>query len=165
MKELLKNMLSKRLSSENGPTTDRKRTDNGLITVMKESCSVSMHRFARVAAFVVLMLIAFCGNAWGGTWTGWVGVGSGKGTATVKVFKYPLGIKSEQDKKTNRTSTLQKATTSGASTTDGSIEYSASASDGYTFYGWFTTSACSGDPISQTGTDWVAYSRSKHLQK
>ena len=95
----------------------------------------------------VLCTLLICGvtNVWGNTWTGNVAVGSGKGSATVKVYKYPLGIKTESGSATSSDATLQTATTDGWSSTDGCVEFTSNAATGYTFYAWYSDKGCKND--------------------
>jgi uncharacterized repeat protein (TIGR02543 family) len=100
------------------------------------------HRLWTVIApmlFVAFGLFGVNEAAWGATLTAKVAVGSGKGTATVDIYN-GYG----QKKKTASSSSSTIATTSfGMSLVVWAhSEFSASASSGYTFKGWYTNSAC-----------------------
>ena len=121
-----------------------------------------MKKFEHIVKVCILIFSMLSVNAevWGGnTWTGKVAVGAGKGSATVTVFSYPFNVKSKQDDATSTNSTLVTATfTSLANSTAGSIEYSASASAGYEFSGWYSSASCSGT-ASSTSSSWTAVSK------
>ena len=112
--------------------------------------------YAKTKTLLLLLTLLTLGAwntaTWGGnTWIGNVAVGSGKGSATVTVYTYPLGVKSKQDDATSTNSTLQSATyTSRFSSTDGIIEFTSSAAKGYTFYAWYSNSACTKDESKST---------------
>ena len=121
-----------------------------------------MKKFEHIVKVCILIFSMLSVNAevWGGnTWTGKVAVGAGKGSAMVTVFSYPFNVKSKQDDATSTNSTLVTATfTSLANSTAGSIEYSASASAGYEFSGWYSSASCSGT-ASSTSSSWTAVSK------
>ena len=121
-----------------------------------------MKKFEHIVKVCILIFSMLSVNAevWGGnTWTGTVAVGAGKGSATVTVYSYPLNVKSKQDYATSTNSTPVTATfTSLANSTAGSIEYSASASAGYEFSGWYSSASCS-ETASSTSSPWTAVSK------
>ena len=121
-----------------------------------------MKKFEHIVKVCILIFSMLSVNAevWGrNTWTGQVAVGAGKGSATVTVYSYPFNVKSKQDDATSTNSTLVTATfTSLANSTAGSIEYSASASAGYEFSGWYSSASCSGT-ASSTSSSWTAVSK------
>lgn len=112
--------------------------------------------------FIMLLSAILFGGlncVWGGTWIGQVAVGAGKGSATVTVYSYPFNVQSKQDDATSTNSTLEEAKfKSLLGSTEGSIEYSASASAGYEFSGWYSSASCSGT-ASSTSSPWTAVSR------
>ena len=106
--------------------------------------------------FVALGLFGVNEEAWGKTWT-WkvtVGVASGKGTATAEVIKCPL-IGSESSEKSCSSTSITTSSTSAtenhnwaSSNTNRKYNFSASASTGYSFAGWYTSTSVSGTASS-----------------
>ncbi len=100
---------------------------------------------------ILFSLLAFTGNAWGAysfKWTASTAVGSGKGTAEVKLC-YDFGITYTDDTKSTSGSSLVTVSTtksgswgSGSTVSKRYAVYTATASTGYTFDAWYTNSAC-----------------------
>ncbi len=105
---------------------------------------------------MILMLGAWSVPAWGKTWT-WkvtVGVASGKGTATAEVIKCPLIGNEFSEKSCSSTSTTTSNTYAtedhryATSNTNRRYKFTASASNGYSFAGWYTSTSVSGTASS-----------------
>lgn len=106
--------------------------------------------------FVAFGLFGVNEAAWGKTFT-WkvtVGVASGKGTATAEVIKCPLLGSESTEKSCSSTSTTTSSTyateshTFASSNTNRKYKFSASASTGYSFAGWYTSTSVSGTASS-----------------
>lgn len=114
----------------------------GLLSGLKSRITSIMPALYQVITpmlFVAFGLFGVNESAWGATLTAKVAVGSGKGTATVDIYN-GYG----QKKKTASSSSSTVATTSFGMNLVvwAHSEFSASASSGYTFKGWYTNSAC-----------------------
>ena len=141
-----------RLKSRISPTSARITSDS----IVSRICLVSL---------ILLIVGGFSTSAWalGYTHTGLTAVGKGKGTAAVKIH-YRQKTKESDDAHTgdeNSTSGSELVTASyeRGITQDGSIAFYATASTGYTFSGWYSSSACSGTPLSTDSWPYWAVKR------
>ncbi len=113
-------------------------------------------RFHILTLIILLFAGSWTNSVWGRTWT-WkvtVGVASGKGTATAEVIKCPLIGSEYSEKSCSSTSTTTSSTSASenhalpSSNTNRRYKFTASASNGYSFAGWYTSTSVSGTASS-----------------
>ncbi|MBR4548197.1 MAG: InlB B-repeat-containing protein [Paludibacteraceae bacterium] len=113
------------------------------------------HRSITLKLLLLLsVLFVGVGEAWGNTWTGYVGVGLGVGKAKVEVVSDAIvggGTQRTSDWATD-TSKKSASWSSKLGTTKGHVKFTAEAGDGYSFEAWYENSGCTSG--RQTGNSY-----------
>lgn len=100
------------------------------------------------------------GNAWGATtrtWNATTAVGAGKGTAKVTVspgssVSTTLGESKETTSSSTVTVSVSQSATFSTSFVSRSAKFEATAATGYSFNGWYSSSACTGSASNNSAT-------------
>jgi len=123
-------------------------------------------RFHILTLIILLFAGSWTSSVWGATHTIKVGVGAGKGKAKVELWKAPFTGDSKVAETGYVSNGETPTSTTGyvAYTTNAYAKYYASATSGYSFAGWYTSSACTGN-ASGTESTWSTSKQNSHSDR